>query len=294
MKSELEKQPLQQALDSVKEELEPQKLLILTEQLPPFNYVENGKLVGISTEIVQEILIRLNMNIPIICKSDWKKAYNMVLEKPNTMIFSIAKIKQRENKFKWVGAINTTYWELFSREMPLTDNNLTGHGYNGAKKATVGILDTGAIYYYLKDKGFTNLIASASNMENAKKFIDGKVQLWGASELTALAMLRQLQVRPNILHVECKLKKHKLYMGFNIKTSDSMVDKFQTTLDQMKHDGTYDKIINKYYNKLHIENKKNIINNVLHNKISHGEHPSSLCELRRGRRRTQNQISLIS
>ena len=42
-----------------------EKLTILTENLPPLNYVENGKLVGSSVEIVEEIQRRVGSVEPI-------------------------------------------------------------------------------------------------------------------------------------------------------------------------------------------------------------------------------------
>jgi ABC-type amino acid transport substrate-binding protein len=78
------------------------------------------------------------------------------------------------------------------------------------------------------------------------------VQLWGESELVAASLLKQLKKDPkDTLRKTFKLKRHNLYIGFNIKTSNSLVKKFQTVLDKMKSDGAYDKIVNKYYNKIY-------------------------------------------
>ena len=57
-----------------------EELTILTENLPPLNYLKNGKLVGSSVEIVQEIQKRLGSQEPIQVYP-WARAYQMALEK---------------------------------------------------------------------------------------------------------------------------------------------------------------------------------------------------------------------
>ena len=254
----LKKQP--PATEQKTEELKPSKYTIVTENFPPFNYIDKkGKLVGISTEIVQEILNRLNMKDTPISVMDWDKAYQIALEKPNTIIYSLTRIKSRENKFKWVGPIATNYWYLLSKKQPVTEkkiDKISVRNLKEAKNYSIGVQSQGAIYLYLKDKGFTNLVTTASNSESAKNLLDGKVQLWGESELAAASLLRQQNKNPNILQKTFKLRKHNLYIAFNAETSDSLVAKFQKILEQMKNDGTYDKIVNKYYNQIYIESVK--------------------------------------
>ena len=153
----------------------PSKYTILTENFPPFNYEEKGELVGISTEIVQEILNRLDMkNVPIKVM-DWNEAYQTALEKPNTIIYSLTKIKERKEKFKWAGPIATNYWYLFSKKQPVTEkaeDKIVVKKLDEAKKYKIGVQLQGAIYLYLKSKGFTNLIPSVTNEESAKNLLN--------------------------------------------------------------------------------------------------------------------------
>jgi polar amino acid transport system substrate-binding protein len=231
------------------------KYTIVTENFPPFSYKEKGKLVGISTEIVQEILNRLKMKGIPIEVMDWNEAYQKTLNKDNAIIYSLTKIKQRENKFKWVGPIATNYWFLLSLKKPTSGKEkdiIKIRNLKDAKKYSIGVQKEGAIYQYLKSKGFTNLITSTSNKTSAENLLNNKVQLWGESELVAASLLKQLKKDPkDTLRKTFKLKRHNLYIGFNIKTSNSLVKKFQTVLDKMKSDGAYDKIVNKYYNKIY-------------------------------------------
>ena len=80
---------------------------IMTEELPPFNYTENGKTKGSSVDTLLRIMA--DVNIPVK-RSDihfmkWPDAYKKIQEEPKTILFSMARTAQREKMFKWVGPI---------------------------------------------------------------------------------------------------------------------------------------------------------------------------------------------
>ena len=79
-------------------------MTILTENLPPLNYVEDGLLVGPSVEIVREIQRRVGSNEPIEVYP-WARAYKMALEEENVVLFSMTHTKDRLDKFKWIGPL---------------------------------------------------------------------------------------------------------------------------------------------------------------------------------------------
>ncbi len=50
---------------------------IMTEEYPPFNYTEDGKLTGLSSEVMAELIKRIGHpnNIKVL---PWARAYNLV------------------------------------------------------------------------------------------------------------------------------------------------------------------------------------------------------------------------
>ena len=82
------------------------ELTILTENLPPLNYVEGGILVGPSVEIVKEIQRRVG-SFEQIQVYPWARAYKMALEKENVILFGMTYTKVRQDKFIWVGPLAT-------------------------------------------------------------------------------------------------------------------------------------------------------------------------------------------
>jgi hypothetical protein len=58
---------------------------IVTEIFPPFQTVNNGKLGGISTELVRKILVEADIDYKIT-PLPWSRSLNIALNKPNTLM----------------------------------------------------------------------------------------------------------------------------------------------------------------------------------------------------------------
>jgi polar amino acid transport system substrate-binding protein len=89
-------------------------LTLLTEENPPFNYVEKGKLVGAATEIVLDMAMRAS--VPV--KTDvllWDKAYVRAQGERDTCLYSTARLENRERLFLWIGPIATNLWAIYGK-----------------------------------------------------------------------------------------------------------------------------------------------------------------------------------
>ena len=81
-----------------------QELKIYTINEPPLNFIKGNKISGVATDIVREILKRTN-DTSTIEAIPWSRAYNYAETEKNVILFSMGRIPQRENIFKWVGPI---------------------------------------------------------------------------------------------------------------------------------------------------------------------------------------------
>src|SRR5215831_7671567 len=88
-------------------------LTLVTEENPPFNYTEQGKVVGLSTEIMSELGKR--SGVPLQIKSMlWEQAYLAAQRDKDTCVYSTARLENRERLFTWIGPIATNQWVLIS------------------------------------------------------------------------------------------------------------------------------------------------------------------------------------
>ena len=89
-------------------------LTLTTEELPPFNFIRDGNVVGQSTDVMREVLKRTG--IPgTISVYPWKQAYQMAQEGKDTCVYSTSRTEARESLFRWVGPLATNTWTLYAK-----------------------------------------------------------------------------------------------------------------------------------------------------------------------------------
>jgi len=214
-------------------------LKIYTEDSPPANYLKNGKPAGMSVEIVREILKRLGkkVNIEIV---PWARGYSIALTRPNVALFSTTRLPQREKLFKWVGPLYTQMWGFYAKK----GSGLQIDSLEEAKKVTsIGTYLNDAKEQFLKKRGFANLITTNKNISNIKHLMKGDIDLWVSSDLNMPYLAGQAGVSPEQLEVVYAFRSVENYIAFSNKTPDAVVAAWQKTLDEIKRDGTYSRLI---------------------------------------------------
>jgi len=221
-----------------------QSLQVVTEEFPPYNYRENGKITGISTEVVQAILKKANINYNIRVYP-WKRAYNLALKKENILIYTISRTPARENLFKWVGEIAPAGSSLFA----LSNRDIKINTLDDAIKYKIGTVKEDVRDQFLKGKGFKRIISGNSYEQNFQKLLKKRIDLWAMADLVAYHIIKKLGHPSNIikkvLYLE-EVSKKKYYVAFSKKTSDELVNKVRKVLEQLKKDGAIEKIHSKY------------------------------------------------
>jgi polar amino acid transport system substrate-binding protein len=219
-----------------------QELTIISEEGPPFNFSEDGVLTGSSTEVVREILRRLNMpdNIKVLT---WARGYNLALTKPNIVLFSTTRTKERENLFHWVGPIFKVRFGFYAKK----GSGLHLKTLEDAKKvSSIATYKDDVREQLLRAQGFTNLDSSKSPVSNLKKLISGRVGLWLFDNLGVPLIARQIGIDPEEVELVLPFQDHYSYIAISKTTPEAVVNEWQQTLDDMKLDGTFDRISGKW------------------------------------------------
>lgn len=215
----------------------------MTEELPPFAYYKDDKLQGLSVDIVRAILARLDLK-DSISVLPWARAYHETLKKPNHVLFSMSRNNEREYSFQWVGPIIEDRVYFYSHVN--TENSITS--IEDAKKAkTVIVSRDFPEHKFLQDKGFNNLSLVVSPAQGFKRIISKRGDLMPAGELTVLPTVKRLKINGLLLkNTGVQLFSHYLYIAMSLNTPQTEVKRWQQALDQIKTDGAYKKIIDKY------------------------------------------------
>ena len=221
-------------------------LVLLTENFPPYNMAKNGKnfaqdenIDGIATDIVREIFKRADITYRLTLRFPWERIYKLTLEKPGYGVFVMARLPDREKLFKWVGPIGPDDWIMLAK----ADSKITLETLNDARKYKIGAYKGDAIAETLAKQGL-NPIVVLRDQDNAKKLVNGQIDLWATGDPAGRYLARQEGV--NGLKTVLRFNSAELYLALNKDVPDETVAKLQAALDQMRKEGRVDEIMAQY------------------------------------------------
>lgn len=216
---------------------------ILTEELPPFNYAgPDGKVTGQSTEVVNEILTRLNQKAEIGLLP-WSEGYGTALKGPNVALYSTGRTEEREHLFKWVGPITSYDFTLYTRN----GSTITISNVETAKTAgLIGVVKDDARHQFLVQQNFTNVVTCDTDAACLRNLLANKTDLWFGSAVNFPATVKKEGIDPLTIKEVYQVKSVPMYIAFSNDTPDSVITSWQGALDAMKQDGTFTAIRQKY------------------------------------------------
>jgi len=218
-------------------------LRIVTEEQYPYNYAgANGTVTGQATDVVREILSRLNQTADITILP-WSEGYRLAQAGPGVALYSTVRTDDREHLFKWVGPVSSYDIILYARNgSPFQINSL-----ESAKKAgQICVVKDDFRHQYLLDNGFTNITTTDSDAECIHKLMAGSTDLWLGSRANALGVAGKEGLNASAFQEVFHVRTVQMYIAFSPDTPDSVISAWQGALDAMKDDGTYAKIGTQY------------------------------------------------
>ncbi|PCI62481.1 MAG: hypothetical protein COB35_03510 [Gammaproteobacteria bacterium] len=146
---------------------------VLMEDLYPLHYLKNGKIVGSSVDLIKKIFTKAKINYTVELQP-WARVYNTALQKPNVLLISIARIKQREALFTWIGPVIKFNYFLYGLANTKVDAEMK---IENIQKYHVAIIRKTAIHQYLKSKNINNYQLVGSSKQAIKMLLAHRVDL---------------------------------------------------------------------------------------------------------------------
>jgi len=226
-----------------------EKIDIYTEHYPPHNMMIDGKLQGFSVEILAAIFKQMNskQSLQDVKLTNWSRAYTIAQKKTNAMVFSTTRTTSRESLFKWVGPIkNTTVGVIApkNKKIIITKPADFSQYKIGAVLKDVGetlLLELGVDKKYIHNVEGKNAI----NL-SFKKMQKNRIDMFSYDIGVAFANAKLEGFDISQYEVIYTLKESGLYYAFNINTDDKIIRQWQTALDAIKENGTYNNILKNY------------------------------------------------
>ncbi len=218
------------------------RLTVLTEEYPPVSFMKDGKVFGFVTDIVREIMARQKLSDTIRLTS-WDEAYSVALKDPNVVLFSTERTEKREKLFQWVGPVGKNSAIFYAKK----GSGIKIGSLEDAKKLK-GIATTKDWFteQYLESQGFKNLVSSRVPTTNVKQLMDGSVQVSIFSDITAPEIVKNAGYSMDNIEPVFVVSNTYFYIAMSRGTPAETVSKWQSTLDDMKKDGTFENIYRKY------------------------------------------------
>lgn len=222
----------------------PDIMQIYTEPYPPLTFRDmDGDITGFGTDIVREIMKR-NDNYSQIKLSSWSNGYQMALCNPNFCLFTMDKTEIRENLFQWVGPIGTNTTWIYTKP----GSGIVVNSLDDAKKLKkIGVVSSWFSTQYLEKEGFTNLIYESTPEVLAEDLLDGEIDGFVCTDITFPNILKDLGYEYSNVTPAYEVISSDFYIAFSDNTSSSVVNKWKSTLEDIKQDGTYDEILSKWF-----------------------------------------------
>ncbi len=221
----------------------PGTLQVYTEQYPPLTFRNSfGEITGFGTDVVNEIMKR-NQIYADIRLSFWSIGYELALHNPNVCLFTMDRTETREDLFQWVGPIGTnTTWFYTKAGSEVVINSLD----DARNLSAVGTISSWFSTQYLQELGFTNLISDRDPAVMAAKLMNGEIDAFVCTDVTFPDILKEAEYQYSDVVPTFTLMSSDYYIAFSKNTEETIVNQWQSTLQSMKQDGTYEAIRDKW------------------------------------------------
>ncbi len=218
------------------------RLTILTEEYPPVTYMKDGTVSGFVTDIVREIMARQKVS-DTIRLVPWDEAYNTALKNPNVVLFSTERTQKREELFQWVGPVGKNSAILYAKK----GSGIKLATLDDAKKLkAIATTKDWFTEQYLKGRGFTNLVSSPLPAANVRQLMDGSAQVSIFTDITVPEIVRNAGYTMDNIEPVFTVSNTYFYIAMSRGTPAETVRKWQSILDDLKKDGTFERIYRKY------------------------------------------------
>lgn len=205
-------------------ELWAQTLRVLTSEEAPTSFIEDGRLTGITVEIVKKLAQRLSVPITIEVLP-WARAIEIAQRTPNVVLFTAAKTPERQAAgFSFIGPVTTRKHALFARAAnPLRADSLA---QLRLVSPLIASLRGDWRAELVRAQGF-ELYRTNSHVQSLRLLLAGRVDLAVLSDLEMGSNLKMIGAPPNSVRTAFVLQEREAYILISKGTAPEIVADWQ-------------------------------------------------------------------
>lgn len=210
-----------------------------TAVLPPYTLGADQTNPGISHELIVEMASRAGVELQVKYMP-WKRAQTIVQETPNTLLFTATRSAAREPLYGWVALMAEPNEVFVTTEGTIEDYE------NASDLKAVVVLDGTPRHRRLSENGLSNIETAQEAKMAARMLNAGRVGAWYTFDQRAAAVFKAEGMDPGQLVFGPALNQPKNWLASNLEFDPAVAERLAAALDEMRADGTYDKILAKY------------------------------------------------
>jgi polar amino acid transport system substrate-binding protein len=219
-------------------------LVLLTDENPPFNFTEKGKLEGSATEIVRDMVSRAGVPAKFeVLPAD--KAFVRAQADRDTCVFATPRLENRERLFVWIGPIATSLWAVYGKG----DFVPSIRTVKDLAPYRIGTVVRDPKAEFLRENGVTDVRAFRDDAQNPQRLFLARdnpdhIDLW----ITDLHSARAVASAAKVTDIKLVFiaGEQPLFLACSPRTEPKMVQALNQALDAMKADGSYKRITAAY------------------------------------------------
>lgn len=204
---------------------------VVTEDLRPFNYLENGKIVGSSTAMVRKVLqeAKVEANFQL---HPWARSYAMAQRDENTLIYTINRTSARETKFKWIGLLGAEDNDTFFFKLA-ANNKIQAQTLEQAKQYSIGVSLHDVNHEILKSEGFNRIHAVSQFNQSVQMLLRDRIDLIVGSYPVLLEACNQLDISVDEIEAVTSFRASRPYMAMSKSTPEKMANRLKASYQKL-------------------------------------------------------------
>jgi len=205
----------------------------MTEDYPPYNYIESDKIKGLSVTLLKKIYSNLDiqpqqLNLKLY---PWARAYKTLQQDNNSCLFSMTHTQDRAEQFNFIGPIIDTRISLIS----LSNKNLATDP-KALAKMRIGVVKDDIGHQLLLKKGMSEkrFVFLSTGFEMVKMLAMGRVDMIAYGENIAKFQFGKAGISPTEYKVISVLKNSQLGFACNKQVPKIFINAMQKSLMEVK------------------------------------------------------------
>ena len=224
--------------------LKAETFIIHTALIPPYiTEARGGNGHGVILEIISGALKAARLDYKIVDDVPWRRAQDVAIDEPNSLISPFARTAGREANWSWIANLLDEKMYIYTpvgMTNPSTVDELL-------KVKSLGVLAGGAPESVAKELGLEKVMETVSTeAQNAAKIKSGRLEAWMSQGLMASWGMRYAGIGQNEVNRAFVLRDLPLWVATSKKTSPENVEKLRTAFESFRTTPMYRDIISKY------------------------------------------------